>query len=231
MSETPRIVAIIPARGGSKGLPRKNIRVVGGLPLIAHSINVCRAVSVIEAVFVSTDDSEIASVARAYGAEVIDRPAELASDHATSESALVHALATLRATGRGEPDIVIFLQPTSPRRQPGDLVAALQRFRDEKLDSLFSATPATMFMWRVGPDGPRPMNYDPTARARRQDAPLDVSENGSFYLFKPAVLERHNSRLGGKIGMHMMRGEDSFQVDDEWELELLDWMFERDAGG
>jgi CMP-N,N'-diacetyllegionaminic acid synthase len=221
-------IAIIPARGGSKGIPGKNVRVVGGKPLIAHSIVAAR--SAVDVVYVSTDDEAIAQIAKRYGAHVIERPAELASDTASSESALLHTLDVLRAR-EIEPRTVVFLQATSPLRRPDDIAAALRTFREQNADSLFSATTASGFMWRCGPEGPRPLNYDPTSRPRRQDAPLDVVENGSIYIFKPAILRELGSRLGGKIAVHMMRAEDSFQIDDPFELELIAWMFAREQRG
>jgi CMP-N,N'-diacetyllegionaminic acid synthase len=221
---TRRVIAIIPARGGSKGIPGKNIRPIAGKPLVAHSIEHAKAAGV-TAVYVSTDDPRIAQVARAHGAEVIERPAAIAGDTASSESALVHTLDSLGE----DPDAVVFLQATSPRRQPDDVQRALDTFWREGADSLFSATPAHGFMWRVEASGPKPLNYDPVSRPRRQDAPVDVTENGSIYIFKPWVLRKHNSRLGGKIAVHMMRAEDSFQVDDLWELQLLDTLIKQDT--
>ena len=219
-----QVIAIIPARGGSKGIAGKNLRNVGGKPLVAHSIVAARGA--VSSVYVSTDDAAIAGVARHYGAEVIERPAELANDTATSESALLHALDVLASRGV-EPEAVVFLQATSPLRQADEIEKALATFYDQQADSLFTATEATGFMWRVAADGPRPLNYDPESRPRRQDAPVDVIENGSIYVFKPSVLRRHGSRLGGKIAVHMMRAEDSFQIDEPWELELMGWLFER----
>jgi CMP-N,N'-diacetyllegionaminic acid synthase len=226
---TNRVIAVIPARGGSKGIPGKNIRSVGGKPLIAHSIAHAQAVPGMAAVYVSTDDARIAQVASAYGAQVIERPAELANDTASSESALLHALDDLAARGEPEPDAVVFLQATSPRRRPDDVSRALTAFWEQQADSLFSATPAHGFMWRCNADGPKPMNYDPVHRPRRQDAPVDVIENGSIYIFKPSILRRYGSRLGGKIAVHTMRAEDSFQVDEPWELDLLDHLLRGDT--
>lgn len=218
-----RTIAIIPARGGSKGIVGKNLRGVGGKPLVAHSIEHARAAGIAR-VYVSTDDAAIAEAARRFGAEVIERPADLAGDTASSESALVHALDVLARRGEPEPHAVVFLQATSPLRDPGDLPAALATFERERADSLFSATAAHGFLWRVGADGPTPLNYDPVHRPRRQDAPTDVIENGSFYIFKPAVLRDHNSRLGGKIAVHMMPARTSFQIDDAFDLELMQFL-------
>src|SRR5689334_18610672 len=110
------VVAIIPARGGSKGIPGKNLRLVGGQPLVAWSIQHARSTSAITRVFVSTDSPEIGDVALAHGAEVIQRPAEISGDTASSESCLVHALDVIKAADGTEPDLVVLLQPTSPIR-------------------------------------------------------------------------------------------------------------------
>ncbi len=229
MSDRRDIIAIIPARGGSKGIPGKNVTLLHGLPLVAHSILAAKAVPEITTVYVSTDDERIAAVSRAHGAEVIERPADIAGDTASSESALLHALDALASAGRPEPDAVVFLQATSPLRQQGEVARALSTFWRENADSLFSATAAHGFMWRVESSGPRPLNYDPTARPRRQDAPTDVIENGSIYIFKPSVLRAYNSRLGGKIAVHVMRPQESFQIDDPWDLDLMSWLFTREA--
>ncbi len=116
-----KTLCIIPARGGSKGIPHKNLRVVAGRPLIAWSVDVACEAQLLERVVVSTDDAEIARVARDSGAEIVDRPAELAGDTASSESALIHALDVLQEQEGYVPDLVVFLQPTSPYRLPGDI--------------------------------------------------------------------------------------------------------------
>ncbi|HWH96886.1 MAG TPA: NTP transferase domain-containing protein, partial [Pseudolysinimonas sp.] len=118
------VVAVIPARGGSKGVPGKNLRRVGGMPLIGRAVAAARAASRVDRVVVSTDDDEIAAVAREWGAEVVDRPAALAGDTASSESALMHTLDTLRSRGV-ETGILVFLQATSPFIDPADLDDAI----------------------------------------------------------------------------------------------------------
>jgi CMP-N,N'-diacetyllegionaminic acid synthase len=229
MSSSPsHVVALILARGGSKGIPRKNVRALVGKPLIALSIETARRTREIAETFVSTDDREIADVARHYGATVIERPAELANDTASSEAALVHALDVI-TRDRGEPRAVVFMQPTSPLRRDDELSLALRTFEQQDADSLFTATTATGFMWRATEGRVRPMNYDPGSRPRRQDAPVDVIENGSFYIFKPAVLREHKSRLGGRIAVHMMPMELSFQIDEPWDFELMEWLASRQA--
>lgn len=217
-------LAIIPARGGSKGIPRKNLRTVGGRPLLAWSIEHARATPEITRVVVSTDDPTITRVAEECGAEVVLRPANLSGDTASSESALLHVLDVLRDREGYEPDLVVFLQATSPLRRPGELSRAIRTLLDEEADSLFSATAVHGFVWRRERDGRewRSFSYDHRNRQRRQDAPEDIVENGSIYVFRPWVLRQHGNRLGGRIAVHRMDSVDSFQVDEPGDLELME---------
>jgi len=211
---TQKIIAIIPARGGSKGIPRKNIVPINGIPLIAYSINHALATPGIQRVIVSTDDPDIMSVAVDFQAEVFHRPNSISGDHASSESALSHVLDHLIEKEDYHPDLVVFLQATSPIRQTDDLTRALHTFFENNLDSLFSACAVEGFTWRVSSEKLSPVNYDPTHRPMRQDLVEHViEENGSFYIFKPWVIQRYNSRLGGIIGYHLMDRLSSFQVD------------------
>lgn len=216
------IVAVIPARGGSKGIPRKNLLPVGGLPLIAHSILHARRSRHVDRVVVSTDDDEIAQVATDYGAVVAPRPAELADDHAASEPAVRHALDAVRAEDDAEIEMVVFLQATSPLRQPGDIDGAIDRVRAEGADSLFSACHQHGFVWRASAAGLESLTYDFRNRRRRQDLMgEDWQENGSFYVFRPWVLDELGNRLGGKVTVWPMHPLDSFQVDEPGDLELI----------
>ena len=215
-------LAIIPARGGSKGLPRKNLLPVGGKPLVAHSIAHALATPEISRVIVSTDDPAIAEAARAAGAEVVRRPAELSTDTATSESALRHVLDELGRIEGYRPDLVAFLQPTSPIRKPDDLSRAIAILQEEGADSLFAARPNEQYIWRVEGLEVRSLSYDYRHRLRRQDAPEDLAENGSFYFFKPWVLLETGNRLGGKIAVHRMGYRESFQVDTAEDLALIE---------
>lgn len=218
----PKIVAIIPARGGSKGIPRKNIRMLAGKPLLAWSIQAARGTPSIGRVVVSTDDAEIGAIAQQYGAEVIWRPAEISGDTATSESALVHALDYLRDTEQYMPDLIVFLQATSPLREPDDIQNAIKTLQREDADSLFSACPVHGFIWRRDQNGLQSLTYDYRHRQRRQEAPEDLMENGSIYVFKPWVLRELNNRLGGKITVYRMSVRHSFQVDDPDDLALIE---------
>ncbi len=179
------IIAIIPARGGSKGIPLKNIVPIHGKPLMAYSIEQAQATRSINRVVVTTDASEIAAVSQEYGAEVVWRPDELSGDKASSESALLHVLDFLQATEGYEPNLVVFLQATSPMRQPGDIENAIDTLRRENADSLLSVAPFHGFLWRRTAEGVRSFSYDYQHRQMRQDAPQDFVENGSIYIFKP----------------------------------------------
>lgn len=217
------VIAVIPARGGSKGIKRKNLRPLWGKPLLAHSIEQARSTPSVARVFVSTDDPEIGAVARDYGSEVIWRPAEISGDTASSESALIHALDSLRETEQYEPKLVVFLQATSPRRGPDDVANAIRIVLAEEADSLLSVRPVEGFLWRSAGSHFGPVNYDPQRRPRRQELSETFwEENGSIYVFKPWILRAYSSRLGGKVSVLRMGPLDSFQVDEPSDLKLLE---------
>jgi len=215
-------LTIIPARGGSKGIPGKNLQTLAGKPLLVYSIEAARAAPSVNRIVVSTDDPEIAAVARRYGAEVVQRPAEISGDAATSESALLHVLESLHDTEHYEPDLVVFLQATSPLRRRDDIQNAIEALHREKADALFSACPVEGFVWRSTKDELAPMNYDPVSRPRRQELEEVIwEENGSIYVFKPWVLRKYDSRFGGKITVYQMDRLDSLQVDKPDDLALM----------
>ncbi len=215
------IMAIIPARGGSKGIPRKNLIPFNGKPLIVHSIEQALTTARINRVVVSTDNEDIKNVSIKAGAEVIDRPAELSDDFATSESALKHTLEVYRAKEDYSPDWVVFLQATSPLREENDIANAIDHIIEENADSLFSSCLVHGFLWRENNGGIEPLNYDKNARMRRQDCPEDFIENGSIYIFRPEILMEQNNRLGGKITHYQMGALNSFQIDEPQDVELF----------
>lgn len=224
------VVAIIPARGGSKQIPRKNIAPLAGKPLIGYTIEQARQSRLVSRVFVSTDDEEIASVAHSFGAEIIMRPGDLAADTSPSEPSLTHALAHLNAKEGLRPDLVVFLQCTSPIRRPGDIDHAVATLQKEQADSLFSACRSHIFLWRRAIDGYESLNYDYRNRKRRQDMPEEFVENGSIYVFKPWVLEKRGNRLGGKIALYEMDYWSSFQIDVRDDLLLCEWILQKQLG-
>jgi CMP-N,N'-diacetyllegionaminic acid synthase len=216
------VLAIVPARGGSKGIPNKNLIPLMGRPLVAYTIEQARQSVSVSRTVVSTDSVEIAAVARACGAEVVNRPPELAGDTVTSESALRHCLEVLEEREGYAPELVVFLQATSPLRRAADIDEAVATLRREGADSLFSCCPARGFVWRRIDAKVVPLNYDPAQRPRRQDAPEDIVENGSIYVFKPWVLAELECRVGGKIAIYPMSALDSWQIDDPDDVPIVE---------
>lgn len=230
MSARPKsVLAIIPARGGSERLPGKNLLPVAGLPLVAHSIGHARRALMVTETIVSTEDTAIAAVARAHGAEVVERPAELAGPTATTESAMLHVLDHRRGLGHQDPDLVVLLQATSPVRHEGEVDAAIESLLAAGADSLFSATRNHTFVWATRPEGMTSLTYDHRRRPREQDLEPQWAENGSIYVLRPSVLREHDNRLGGRIGVHVMDHWSSFQLDRPEEASLLEWILSQPA--
>ena len=198
-------LAVIPARGGSKGIPRKNLLEVGGKPLIVWTIEQALTVPGM-IVAVSTDDAEIGSVAADAGAWVIWRPSELAGDLTPTEPVVLHAIRACEAEF-GRPDRVVLLQATSPVRCRGTIGRALEQFDADGVDSLVGVVPTPPFLWSL--DGPEAVpHWDWENRKRRQDmgsAELRYRETGSLYVTKPEIYETLNKRMGGKIGLFVMK--------------------------
>ncbi|MCO5061581.1 MAG: acylneuraminate cytidylyltransferase family protein [Kiritimatiellae bacterium] len=224
----PRVVAIIPARGGSKGVPRKNVRAVAGRPLLAWSIADCLESRRVSSVFVSTDDGEIKRVAEEAGATVIERPVALAQDATSSEAALLHALDVIAAGPGGEPDLVVFLQATCPLRRGADIDAAIDLLEQTQADSVLSVSPSHVFLWEERDGEAVAVNRDWRERPRRQDMTPRYRENGSIYVFKPWVLREGKNRLGGKIVLFKMSEEAGVDIDSEHDLELADFLLRRE---
>jgi YrbI family 3-deoxy-D-manno-octulosonate 8-phosphate phosphatase len=217
-------VAIIPARGGSKRIGRKNLLPLCGEPLVLHTVRHAFAATEVGEVIVSTEDDEIAAVAESAGATVIARPLELANDHATSESALLHAL---DVRGTPDPELVVFLQATSPVRRPHDIDAAVRQLRESGADSLLSACRDRGLFWLAEPGGARPTNYDPHHRLREQDMPPQFRENGSIYVFRTALLRESGTRLGGRVEIYEMDEGSSVQIDEPEDVQLAEWILSR----
>ena len=221
-----KLVAVIPARGGSKRLPRKNLYRIAGHPLLAHTILQASASEMIEAVYVSTDDDETAEVAERYGAKVIERPAKLSGDQASSESALLHALDAIdHETGTQWPAVML-LQCTSPVRDADDIDNAARMFWDDQADSLLSACPTKHFIWKNAGETATPVNYDFANRPRSQDLEPQFQENGSIYVTRSSLLRDHNCRLGGKITIYPMGFWSRFEIDDEDDIRLIEWILQ-----
>lgn len=221
---SPKVITIVPARGGSKGIPGKNLRPLAGKPLLAHTIELAQVARLVNRVVVSTDSPEIAAVSQAYETEVIWRPDDLSGDTASSESALLYTLDFLRDSEGYEPDLVVFLQCTSPLRRPHDIDKAIQTLVDQEADSLVSVVPVVCWLWRVVDGQPQSFNYDAQKRLRRQERPPEFNENGSIYIFKPWVLRQFNNRLGGKIVLYEMDEWSNIDIETLTDLALAEWV-------
>jgi len=231
VTEVPRVLAVIPARGGSKGLPGKNIRPLAGLPLVAHSIRAAAMMSFVTRCVVSTDSEEIADVARAHSGDVpFLRPHDLACDDTPMAPVLTHALATVERQEGLKYDAVLLLDPTSPCRMPDQIEgAANQLFSDERLDGVVSVSEPTFNpTWvgvRASKEGRLERYYSAGAgMTRRQDAPRFLRINGNFYLWRSAFVRRlETSWLDeGVHGGVEIPETQAFSIDDEAEFQIID---------
>ena len=218
------IMVIIPARGGSKGIPRKNVVLLAGKPLIAWSIEAALAAKCVNRVIVSTDDEQIASVARSYGSEVVTRPKSISGDGASSESALLHVLDHLETNESYMPDWIVFLQATSPYRLNGDIDNAVAYMQHGRYDSVFSGYRQHFSgRWKRFADTTcEAINYDPNNRQMRQAVEEEFIENGSIYIVKNDIFRNEGCRVGGRIGLYEMPIIRSFQIDEVEDIDLLE---------
>ena len=215
-------VAIIPARGGSKGVPRKNLRMVAGKPLVAWCIEAAKQAKTVDVVYVSTDDDEIATVSEGFGAEVIRRPKELASDESSSESALLHAISQIEAQGIF-PDEIVFMQCTSPLTSGDDVDSCVRKLESCGADSAFTAKEFFYFIWKINQDGScEGVNHDKRSRPRRQDRDAQYEENGAVYVMRTAGFKEAKHRFFGKTVISLMPEERCFEIDTETDLKFAD---------
>ena len=216
--------AFIPARGGSKEIPNKNIKEFARKPLIVHTIKYALESKLVNEVVVSTDDSNISKIAIDTGAAVIKRPSELSTDTSTTESVIEHYI---NSTNQ-KPEIIVLLQATSPMRPKGSLDKALKHFQQGEFDSLLSICPTHRFFWRVKNDNTTYAEYDYINRSRRQDLireNMRFIENGSLYIFTRKHFEKTGNRLGGKIGYVEWPEEFSIEIDTATDLKILEGIF------
>lgn len=215
------VVALIPARGGSKGIPRKNVVPFLGRPLITYTIEQSLAAEHVDGTVVSTDDDEIATVSESVGADVIERPAELARDESPTEDAMLHSVEVLEARGR-EPDVVVLLQCTSPLRGENDIDGAVELVVDGRYDSALSVCEDHSFYWRNEGGEGVPVNYDPRDRKRRQDMETQYRENGSIYVTEIDLLRQTACRLGGDVGLYVMPKPFGHEIDTPEDLRVVE---------
>jgi len=216
-------LAIIPARGGSKGLPRKNVLPVCGLPLIAWTIQAARSAEKVDRVVVSTDDQEIASVARHYGAEVVFRPSDISGDLASSEEALLHTLNYLEQAEGYHPELLVFLQCTSPLTTSEDIDGTINALVDSKADSALAGTDFHYFLWKQDSQGLAcGINHDKSQRKLRQEKAPQFLETGAVYVMKVDGFKQAKHRFFGKTAIHLMPPERCCEIDDPVDMQVAD---------
>ena len=208
-------VAVIPARGGSKGIPLKNLERVGGRSLVRRAIESCLDSGVIDRVCVSTDDPRIAEESLTAGAEVIDRPSDISGDTASSESALLHGL---NAIGIHQ-GVLVFPQCTSPFLSPGDIATGVRLVSSGAADSVFSAVRSWDFLWQIGSDGSADgLNHDMLVRLRRQELPEMYRETGGFYVMDIAGFLSHQHRFFGTVRQVEVDRVTAIDIDEPADL-------------
>ncbi|MFI2240063.1 cytidylyltransferase domain-containing protein [Streptomyces chrestomyceticus] len=229
----PTVVAVIPARGGSKGVPAKNLAAVGGVPLIARAVRECRAARLVTDVVVSTDDAAIAGAARGAGAVVVRRPGTIAGDTATSEAAVLHAMDAYEAEHGRPVDAVLLVQCTSPFLISEDIDAVAAAVVETGADSALTVAPFHGFVWREGADaaveaeaaptaptapGGTGVNHDKAFRPRRQDRPQDFLETGAAYAMDAAGFRAAGHRFFGRTELVRTDPARVLEVDDPHDL-------------
>jgi len=243
-----RVLAVIPARGGSKGVPAKNLAPVGGVPLVARAVRECRAARLITDVVVSTDDPAIAAAAREAGAEIVLRPAAIAGDTATSEDAVLHAMDAHEALHGSPVDVVLLVQCTSPFLVREDVDGVAAAVVENGADTALTVAPFHGFVWRDTADEPAPVtlpprvdevseanarsarpeagatdggygvNHDKSFRPRRQDRPQDLLETGAAYAMDAAGLRKHRHRFFGRTELVRTDPARVLEIDDPHDL-------------
>ncbi|MFE6742855.1 cytidylyltransferase domain-containing protein [Streptomyces tubercidicus] len=224
-SSPPTVVAVIPARGGSKGVPAKNLAAVGGVPLVARAVRECRAARLVTDVVVSTDDAGIAAAARGAGAVVVRRPGDIAGDTATSEAAVLHALDAYEAEQGASVDAVLLVQCTSPFIVREDIDGVAAAVVEGGADSALTVAPFHGFVWRdAEPEvtgaaaGGHGVNHDKSFRPRRQDRPQDLLETGAAYGMDAAGFRAAGHRFFGRTELVRTDPARVLEIDDPHDL-------------
>lgn len=217
-----KTIAIIPARGGSKRLLGKNIMLLDGLPLIAHSILFAKANSeIIDEIYVSTDDADIKKIALEYGAKVVDRPSELAGDFEPTVSALKHVLDNSDAV-----ENVILLQPTNPLRPENLLKVAFEIFSKENHDSLFTVTQNHQKLGKIQQNQFKPFNYKIGQRSQDLD-PL-YFENGLLYISKSKLILANEIISDSAFPMIIDHAFANVDIDTQEDLDFANYLLKKD---
>ncbi len=208
------VLSIIPARGGSKGIPSKNIVKINNKPLLYYTVDASLKSKFVNRTIVSTDDKKIKKVALSLGTEVIVRPKKLANDTIGLEPTINHVLEYLKTNENYTPDIILILQNTSPLRNSTHIDEALTLFKNKKYDSMLSGFSYYTFLWKKKKDSSiKPLSYDPNKRPNHQKMDEQLYENGAFFITTLNAFKKSKCRISGKIGFYKMPIELSYNID------------------
>ncbi|MDG2432953.1 acylneuraminate cytidylyltransferase family protein [Flavobacterium sp.] len=217
-----KTIAIIPARGGSKRLPNKNVLLLNGMPLIAHSIMYAQANgNLIDEIYVSTDDATIKKIAISYGAKVIDRPIEISGDLEPTISALQHVLKSIDVIV----DSVVLLQPTNPLRPENLLNEAFEKYKSGALDSLFTVTRSHQKLGKIIEANFIPFNYE--VGQRSQDLEPLFYENGLLYITKATLISKGTIISENSFPFEVDHVFAQVDIDTQDDLEYAEYLIEK----
>jgi len=228
---TINILGIIPARGGSKGVPRKNIRMLAGRPLIEYTLSAAKKSEFLNKIIVSTDDSEIAQISGKNDVEVILRPDSLAQDTSPVIDALYHVMDALKKNSAYSPDIIVLLQPTSPLRNSDDIDSAIRIFLTGNFNSVISVcetdhSPYWCFTMSNN-KSLKPIFNKKFLFARRQDLPETFRPNGAIYISSPATLKKHSGFFTNNTGSYIMPADRCVDIDRPVDFRIAEFLLEK----
>lgn len=216
-----RVLAIIPARGGSKSIKDKNIVDLNGKPLIYYTIKAAKDAKCITDIIVTSDSNKILNIAKKYGAEIIKRPKEIATDISTTEEAMQHVYENIDFM----PDIIILLQPTCPLRTGKHIDEAYKKLTEEYNSVLSVCEEFHNFRWKQDKVEGRyyfmPTNYNPDERPRRQDLPKTYLENGAIFIIRANAFRKIECRLAHQVNFYEMSKYDSIDIDTQEDLDFI----------
>ena len=222
------VLAIIPARGGSKGIPRKNLKLLDGKPLLEYTVRAALDSKEITRAIITTDDDEIIQISKKLNIEVIKRPKKLANDSSQLEPVMKHVLKSLRDRENYKPDLIVLLQPTSPLRDSKHIDESILKLKKNKLDSIVSVSESKALVWKKQKDFQiSPITYDPLNRKNRQQVNYQLLENGAIYVTKNKFFEKNTCRISGNIGYYKMPTAVSYEIDQMYEFEVVEKILEK----
>jgi N-acylneuraminate cytidylyltransferase len=224
-----KVLAIIPARGGSKGIPKKNIRLLAGKPLLEYTIDAAKNSNELHKIVVSTDNPEVGSVAENAGIDVIIRPPELAQDTSPIIDAVSHVMTVLKEREGFLPDVIVLLQPTSPLRTTEDIDGAIRGFLTGVFDSVISVCEtdhSPYWCFTIDDQKLKPLFNKKLSTARRQDLPNTYRPNGAIFITSPDSLKRNAGFMAKNTGPFIMPADRSIDIDFPLDFSFAEFLIE-----